>query len=207
MADQCTAKSRSGNRCGNPPVPGATVCRFHGGRAPQVAAKAAQRVAGQQAAEAARSFGLPREIDPIQAILEELHRTAGVVAWLGQIVGDLDRERITNGVSKIETFTDHAAAPIPGRPGRVVTVTAETNAWVQLWQAERKHLAQVAVAAQKMGIDTAQAELAQTAAQMLVACLTRVFDRLTLSEDQQTIAAQVVPDVLRSLGTGQEVRP
>lgn len=45
---QCTATKRNKKRCGNAPVRGATVCRMHGGAAPQVQAKAAERVAQQE---------------------------------------------------------------------------------------------------------------------------------------------------------------
>ena len=41
----CTAKSKStGNRCGNPPIPGGKVCKIHGGAAPQTQAASARRV-------------------------------------------------------------------------------------------------------------------------------------------------------------------
>lgn len=41
----CTAKAKStGKRCGNPPIPGGTTCRIHGGKAPQVLAAGARRV-------------------------------------------------------------------------------------------------------------------------------------------------------------------
>lgn len=41
----CTAKARTtGNRCGNPPIPGGNVCFFHGGAAPQVKAAAARNI-------------------------------------------------------------------------------------------------------------------------------------------------------------------
>lgn len=47
MPGKCSATARSGRPCAQPAVPGATVCRFHGGSAPQVAAAAAGRVAEQ----------------------------------------------------------------------------------------------------------------------------------------------------------------
>jgi len=41
----CTATAKStGEQCGNPPIPGGTVCTFHGGGAPQVRAASARRV-------------------------------------------------------------------------------------------------------------------------------------------------------------------
>lgn len=43
IAQLCTATARSGNRCRRYAVDGATVCPNHGGKAPQVIAKAAQR--------------------------------------------------------------------------------------------------------------------------------------------------------------------
>ena len=52
---KCTAhKSTNGEPCGNPPIKGGTVCRYHGGSAPQVREAAATRWAER----------LDREIDP-----------------------------------------------------------------------------------------------------------------------------------------------
>jgi hypothetical protein len=45
MKRQCTATSRGGSRCKRSPIPGGTVCRMHGGAAPQVQASAAARLA------------------------------------------------------------------------------------------------------------------------------------------------------------------
>ena len=42
---RCTAKAKStGDRCKQPPIPGGTVCRTHGGSAPRVRAAGARRV-------------------------------------------------------------------------------------------------------------------------------------------------------------------
>ena len=48
MAARCTATNRQGQRCGQPHIPGGTVCRFHGGAAPQVQAKAMERLLAMQ---------------------------------------------------------------------------------------------------------------------------------------------------------------
>jgi hypothetical protein len=42
---QCKATSRAGHRCKQPAIDGGTVCRYHGGNAPQVKAAAARRLA------------------------------------------------------------------------------------------------------------------------------------------------------------------
>lgn len=41
---RCKAKTRSGRQCANPPIDGGTVCRMHGGAAPQVKKRAAMRL-------------------------------------------------------------------------------------------------------------------------------------------------------------------
>jgi hypothetical protein len=76
---KCTATAKStGNRCTQPPVPGAEVCRFHGGKAPQVRAKAAERVVEQQVRRALANLDVPAVEDPFT----ELGKLAGqVVSW------------------------------------------------------------------------------------------------------------------------------
>ena len=59
---QCKAQSsRTGKRCGKVAILGGTVCRFHGGAAPQVKAAAAQRVRDM----------LAEAIDPNRILREE----------------------------------------------------------------------------------------------------------------------------------------
>lgn len=47
-APRCTATNRQGTRCGRYPIPGGTVCRNHGGAAPQVQAAAMERLRALQ---------------------------------------------------------------------------------------------------------------------------------------------------------------
>ena len=57
-------------------------CKLHGGSTP-THEKHAEKV---QAEAAVVKYGLPRTVDPATALLEEIHRTAGAVAWLDQQV-------------------------------------------------------------------------------------------------------------------------
>ena len=49
MRVTCSAHSKqTGNRCKQPPIPGGTVCYYHGGAAPQVEFKAQERLKALQ---------------------------------------------------------------------------------------------------------------------------------------------------------------
>jgi hypothetical protein len=48
MAGKCTATNRQKKRCTQPAIKGGTVCRYHGGAAPQVKAKAMERLLALQ---------------------------------------------------------------------------------------------------------------------------------------------------------------
>ncbi len=55
---QCTAHRKTGTQCKNGAIPGGAVCRYHGGAAPQVKAKAELRV--KEALEAMLPNGITR---------------------------------------------------------------------------------------------------------------------------------------------------
>lgn len=192
---RCTATSKqSGERCKRRPIPGGTVCAMHGGKTPAVAAKAQERLLARQALVAAEAFGLPREVDPHSALLEELHRCAGAVQWLGAIVADLRRDEIGWGKVKethgtqLEKGTDNG-----------VTKAAQVNVFVRLWQEERDRLAKVAKTCVDVGIEERRVRLAESAGQQLASVIRAVLDRLELSDGQRVLALQVVPDELRRL--------
>jgi hypothetical protein len=68
----------------------ATACKLHGGASP-THVRAAQR---REAERAVELFGLPREVEPHQALIEEVYRAAGHVAWLGEVVGQLEKKGV-----------------------------------------------------------------------------------------------------------------
>lgn len=196
---QCTATSKgSGRRCRRSAVLDGTVCPMHGGKAPQVRNAIAKRRAERAAVLAVETFGLPVEVDPHTALLEELHRTAGAVAWLGAVVADLDRADVVWGRTREKA----------GGEDHGITHEARPNAWVALWQSERKHLVDVSRECIRAGIEERRVQLAEAAGQELASVLRRVLDRLELSDAQKSLALTVVPEEFRAvaeLGAGAGV--
>lgn len=78
---QCRAANRQGKRCGRRPIAGGTVCRMHGGAAPQVKQAALERLMAYQDRAIDRLFGLvEQEAYPstaMQAVKDVLDRTMG----------------------------------------------------------------------------------------------------------------------------------
>ena len=84
MKRPCSAKTQSGRACHAQAVAGATVCRVHGGSAPQVIAAAKMRLimASDPAAARVVQMALSRRQKPadVLAACREILNRAGVVA-------------------------------------------------------------------------------------------------------------------------------
>lgn len=146
-------------------------CKLHGGCAPS-GRKAAQRL---MAEEAVVEFGLLREIDPQTALLEEVHRTAGRVAWLAGVLAERGDDAL-----------------IDAELGR--------SEWVRLEQEERAHLVKVCAAAISAGVAELQVRVAQAQAAEVVQLLRGVLADLGVGADPRV--PEVVSRHLRLLAGG-----
>lgn len=164
-------------------------CKLHSGNTPSHAAAATVA----QAKTAVATFGLPREIDPRDALLEEVYRTAGAVDWLHQQVQRLEAEQVTWG--KAEEVEKQAGE----FPGVDTTHKAAVNVWVELWQKERKHLVDVAKAAIAAGIEERRVRLAEQQGAMLAGAIKAILGDLDLTPEQQARIPEVVPRHLRAV--------
>jgi hypothetical protein len=132
------------------------------------------------------------------ALLEEVHRTAGHVAWLAEVVTGLERDEVTWGLA------EETDAPITdGGGGTTTKHKASVNVWVQLYQQERKHLAAVCRDALAAGIAERQVRLAEQQGALLAGAVNRILDGLGLSVEQWERVPLVVPVVLRSITGGE----
>lgn len=155
---QCGARNRDGSRCRQWKLAGATRCKQHGGKSPNAVAAAKRRIEEREAEAAMVTYGLPREVDPHTALLEEIHRSAGHVHWLASIVSQLERDALVRGITKTVTLPDGT---------RRVEAEAAVNTWVQLYQRERDLLRRVCVDAVKAGVEERRVRLEEDLARRM----------------------------------------
>lgn len=196
----CGATTRAGGKCGLAAGAGTDHvgigrCARHGGNTRNHKIAARKELARQAVA----TYGLAREIDPATALLEEVHRTAGHVAWLGQVVAALDKDELVWGLAE---ETDRPPSESSPAGGIETKRKAAPSVWVELYQAERAHLAKVAKAAIDAGVNERVVGVFERVGATYVALLNRVFDRLELSEQQRALVPEVVTAELRAIAGG-----
>jgi hypothetical protein len=191
--DKCGGRKRdgSGRTCTRPAGwgtdhPGIGKCKLHGGSTPNHNTAARN----EQARRDVATYGLPIDIEPGLALLQEVHRTAGHVAWLGAKVAELDEDDLVWGVTE---EVDKGSGEFTGTD---TTKAAKPNAWLVLYQQERKHLVDVSAATVKAGVDKAIVKLTEQQGALLAGAITRILDALELSPSQRALVPSVVPTVL-----------
>lgn len=168
--EKCGAAGRKGKPCALPAGhgtdhPGIGRCSKHGGNTANHV-KSAQREIAHREVE---SLGLPREVDPHTALLEELARTAGHVQWLGMKVREMQEHELVGPTGSEGTDAKTGLQHYP---------TAEYNVWVRLYQDERKQLTLVATACIKAGIEERRVRLAEQQGQLIAQVLVAVLQDL-----------------------------
>lgn len=148
-------------------------CWLHGGRLPTVTKKY-QRV---KAEEELVRYGLPRQVDPQQALLEEIARTAGHVAWLELKVQEQKKdEDLTWGLTK----------EVIGGKDAGITLESKPSVWLQLYHKERHHLVDVCRVAIAAGIAEREVKIAERQGQLIAQTIRGVLKDLGVREDRQT---------------------
>ena len=107
----------------------------------------AETEARETIARAVSTLGLPIDIDPGKALLDEIHWTAGHVAWLRDEVQELEDNDLVWG--KVL----HREGVGPEGPMNLSDHKSAPNTWYQLNMAEREHPAKVCALALKAGTE------------------------------------------------------
>ncbi len=172
--DVCGANKTKGGTCthvagyGTDHV-GYGRCKFHGGSTPTGKTSAA-REEMEDIVRGLGHYGSPVDIEPHDALLQEVKRTAGHVAWL--------EDRISNHEFTGEEHIDLA-------------VTRD------LYQHERKHLTHVCSVAIGAGIAERQVRIAEQWGKELSELIGAILSDLRLTPAQKEKAPEVVRNHLR----------
>ncbi|MGB3954728.1 MAG: HGGxSTG domain-containing protein [Brooklawnia sp.] len=166
---QCKATNRQGNRCGRSAVPGATVCNMHGGKAPQVQAKAAERLLEAQATAYVQRFGGRTDIDPPTALLELVQAKRAEVGYWAEQLADREPESLI------------------GAPE------------LALLHKSQDQLASYSVGSLRAGVNGTTSDNAMQAARTLFTVMQRAIDQLGLTADQRQRALNVIARELDAL--------
>jgi hypothetical protein len=157
---QCKATAKStGNRCTQPAVPGAAVCRFHGGGAPQVRAAAAKRVVEHQVRRLLADLEVPAVEDPFT----ELAKVAGqVVAWKDALAS------LVNRLVEGDVCESCGAAGGRLRYESFATGAEQLRSEVALFERAMDRCAHVLTAMAKLNIDERMARISERQAAAVI---------------------------------------
>lgn len=147
--------------------PGVGCCRIHGGNSPshQRAAAVQGNLVKAKRAVGQLGIGVSYEVDPREALLGELYRTAGMVSFY---------EAVING--------EHPDYP---EGVHLTTLTLyngeQKSVWLNMYNEERDRLAKVSKMCIEVGLAERQIRIAETQAMMIVTVMRRIFDDLGIS--------------------------
>lgn len=134
------------------------------------------------------TYGSPIEVEPLDALLGELWRTAGHVAWLGALIADLEHAPTLE--ARVSGDTDGATS---GRSGLKQYTTdkglmwEKPSVWVDLYQSERTHLARVAKDCLQVGIDERRVRLAEDQAKIIAGAMQAFARAVGLDPGEESV--------------------
>lgn len=174
--------------CNRRPRTGSPVCHLHGGNAPAVKAKAAERRREMEARTALQTFGIVEDasdLEPVDVYAElqyALARNRFTVEWLRQQVAAL-------GASDLSYET--------------ITREQKTHPYVLMLQQSEKSLTDLLVQCARLGIEdkaaTAQMLMANNVSSVLLGVFSALVQGLALDKEQQTLARSIVERELLAL--------
>ena len=179
---RCTARSKgSGERCKRAAVVGGTVCAMHGGKAPQVKARAEQRDLEQKAdREITKLWPGLRNADPVKDPVDSMARLAGSLEQFLDVVG-----------GKVNELQHYAAGDS----------MSQLRGELVLWERTASMLGRLLDAMARLGIAERHVELEQERAQLVTAAFLAALGSVTLLPADRDLMLRTF---LQGLGRGPE---
>lgn len=191
---KCGGRTRDGSPCENTAGyktdhPGIGRCAFHGGATPTHRRAAELEIARRECDR----LGIPIQLDPGEALMQELWETAGNVAFYRAQVQQLPTHPAPDVLVPAVELEDGERVPAhwergePGVYGRSYHVSgmptgeAKPHVLVALYNEERKHLADVATAALRAGVEERRVRMAEDDAARILGAQVKALVAMGLS--------------------------
>jgi hypothetical protein len=215
---RCSATSkRTGQRCGAYVRDGATVCRHHGGRAPQALAAADRRLVAARARADLERLGVSIETTPVEALEAMLWEAAGNVAVLRALVSELaahpvievDPERVEEGAEaqphggwlRRRTADGGTVVLVDGIYGPDHNGDGKPHVLVTLYGEERDRLARLAKDCAGLGLDERRVRVAEATTERLFGAVRAAIDAAGLAGAQREAFTRTLAAGLRGLAS------
>lgn len=213
---RCTAKSKqSGQRCKRAAIVGGTVCKMHGGGTKAAKAKAAARSAQIKAEEKAQRMVAQAgvDVDPIEHLIDSLHRASALVEVWGAMVAELDTTAESEAESKGIIRGDLRHEPVKSEKfggvdiavtpnDRLLTVDnrgqAGVHPFIVQYEGALDRKAKFAKLCIDAGVEQRQVELYEQQVEIAYRGFEAALEALGLTDDQKQTARRAYADHLRS---------
>jgi len=162
-------------------------CKKHGGSTPNGKKAAAKLMAEQMVV----GYGLPRDIDPQDALIEELRRTAGHVAYLQKLVADIEDQDLHGQVGTTGSSE-----------GKTYLAKSEPNVLVAMYQTERKMLERIAKSCIEAGIEERRVQIAEDQGKLFAQVVQGILKDLNIDATDPDVG-KVVRRNFTLIDTGQ----
>jgi hypothetical protein len=138
-----------------------------------------------KAQQAANTYGLPRDVDPHDALLEEIARTAGHVDFLAGVIRSMSPGALVWGVTGGSATVEKGvkADKVTDSTATVLTEGAGINTWLTLYHQERVHLVNVCKTAIGCGIEERRVRIAEQQGAMLASVIQAILGDLGVATD------------------------
>ena len=196
----CAGKTIEGKPCKRPPMIGSTFCDSHGGTKQSPEDRFRNKLL-QNADFLASTYGLPIEVTPEQALMEELYRTNGHILWLQERITESDADDMIRAM----WIGQRSSGYLTPQELEEYAITGQAHLWMQLYLKEREHLLQLTTKAIQLGLTERQVTLQEKVIDQIGEAITGLLVNLGVDLTDPIVRQQTYQALTQAAGAAQLV--
>ena len=196
----CAGTTLEGKPCKRPPMIGSTFCDTHGGTKQSPVERFRNKLL-QNADFLASTYGLPIEVTPEQALMEELYRTNGHILWLQERITESDADDMIRAM----WIGQRTSGYLTPQELEEYAITGQAHLWMQLYLKEREHLLQLTTKAIQLGLTERQVTLQEKVIDQIGEAITGLLVNLGVDLTDPIVRQQTYQALTQAAGAAQLV--